>query len=347
MTVFDALVTPAVALARPAASKPAEIIAAALAPQASPLGRDTVAFSSPASSRGGIGRTLLKPYLDYAAAKGAQRFMHSARAADGPTPDRFGLAYSTLHFTSRDGKTPLVGWYMPATQPTDKTIVLAHGWGGQQGSEVERFAKWLHDAGYNVLSFDFRNCGGSGGDRTTMGYEERGDLQAAIDQAVGLGAKRIAVLGRSMGAATALELAPQDPRINVLVDDCGFDTVYDAILPRVKRERQEVGPFKVSYPFPKLASEAIAEKVDHDAGEPVAETNPLDAINRLGDRPILIIHGAADDETLPEDSQHLFDADPGVNKELWIVPKATHGQSYNTDPRGYQDRVLRFLKNNL
>lgn len=314
------------------------------------LGQDTAAFSTaiaPPPHKRSFFEKLLSPYLNYAASLGAKKFMHSARTADEVTPTQLGLAATPLSFTSRDGKTPLVGYYMPADKPTDRTVVLAHGWGGQQGAELKRFAKWLHDAGYNVLSFDFRNSGGSGGTQCTMGYEEQWDLQAAIDQAVGKGAKRIAVMGRSMGGATAIELAARDPRINTIVDDCAFDTIYDAIEPRVERERQQVGPFKIPYPFPHLAATAIAEQVDRDANEPVAESNPIDAIKKLGDRPILIIHGAADDETLPEDSQHLYDADPGQNKELWLVPKATHGQSYDTDPRGYRDRVLRFLNINL
>lgn len=301
------------------------------------------AVSSMGSFFGGLARKLLSPYLDYAASKGADTFIHPAREADGPSPAALGLAFKTLNFTSADGKTPLFGWYIPAAVASDRTVVLAHGFGGQQGAMVSQYASWLHAAGYNVLSFDFRNSGSSGGDQTSMGYEEKQDLKAAVDQATALGGKKIALMGVSMGGATAIEEAASDSRVTTVIDDCAFDTIKDAVEPRVKLARQQVGPLQIPYPFPGLVSDAIDQKVQQELGEPVLTADPLHAVRQLGDRPLLIIHGAADNETLPQDSINLYSADPGQQKALWMVPGAGHGDSYKVDPAGYRKRVLDWL----
>lgn len=301
----------------------------------------------PAPAGGAIGRFfhnalkwLLTPYLNYVAGRGQARFMHPTHENDEATPADLGMKGQKLSFKSGDG-TPLSGWYIPADKPTDKTIVLAHGHGSNMGSMLKKYAKFLHDAGYNIVCFDFRNSGSSGGTQTTLGYDERGDLHAAIDQAVALGGKQVGVLGESMGASTAIEEAADDPRVKALVADCPFDTLYDAILPRVKASTTDVGPLKnVHYPFPKMASEAILQRVTEVAHEPLTSVDPLRLMPKLADRDVLLIHGAADDETPPDCSQRLYDADPGTNKQLFFVPGAKHAQSHEVDPKDYERKAL-------
>lgn len=286
---------------------------------------------------------LLGPYLRYAADQGEARFMHPGHQADSHTPADVGLKAEKLSFKSGDG-TPLSGWYMPAAKPTGKTIVLAHGHGGNMGDMISEYARFLHDAGYNVLAFDFRNSGSSGGDHTTLGYEERGDLEAALDLAAARGGTSLGVLG----ASTALEEASADPRVKTVVADCPFDTLTNAIVPRVKAATTSVGPLKdVHYPFPGLASEAILDRVIARSGEPLPDVDPIKLMGKLGSRPVLLIHGAADDETPADCSRRLFDADPGKDKQLVLVPGARHAQSHKTDPKGYEQRVLAWLGRTL
>jgi fermentation-respiration switch protein FrsA (DUF1100 family) len=290
---------------------------------------------------------LLRPYLNYAADKGEARFMHPGGKHDSHTPADLGLKAEPLAFKSADG-TPLAGWYMPADKPTNKTVVLAHGHGGNMGDMISEYAPFLHAAGYNVVAFDFRNSGSSGGDRTTLGYEERADLEAALDQAQARGGTALAVLGVSMGASTALEEAAADPRVKTLVADCPFDTLTNAIVPRVKASTTTVGPFKnVHYPFPNLASEAILQRVVAKSGEPLPDVDPIKLMGKLGDRPVLFFHGAQDDETPPDCSRRLYAADPGKDKQLVLVPGARHAQSHKVDPKGYEQRVVAWLGRTL
>ena len=77
---------------------------------------------------------------------------------DGSTSDEIGLA----------------GWYIPAgngSGPTGPTVVLVHGQGGNKSGMLEHAAV-LHDE-YNLVLFDFRNHGQSGGPQTTVGAREQ------------------------------------------------------------------------------------------------------------------------------------------------------------------------------
>lgn len=91
------------------------------------------------------------------------------------TPADYSLDYEDLFFPSLDG-VPLEAWFIPAD--SDRLIICNHpmtmnryGYPGhldpwKQFNDVEvdfnKVYKALHDAGYNVLTYDMRNHGASG-----------------------------------------------------------------------------------------------------------------------------------------------------------------------------------------
>src|SRR6185369_7667751 len=75
---------------------------------------------------------------------------------------------------------------------------------------------------YNVLLLDHRGHGDSGGLRTTIGYEERLDVHAAVDVLVERGLGPVGIFGMSMGAATAILAAAEDERIAAIVADSPY-----------------------------------------------------------------------------------------------------------------------------
>ena len=96
------------------------------------------------------------------------------------------------------------------------TVVVCHGFSGtKEGSGLAMpMAEALRDRGYSCVLFDFTRCGessGSPGDITLPGQVE--DLKAVVDF-VGLeGTCPVVVVGRSLGAATAICEAASDPRV--------------------------------------------------------------------------------------------------------------------------------------
>ena len=86
------------------------------------------------------------------------------------------------------------------------TVILVHGFAASRhDGAVVRQAEILHDAGFDVVTYDSRGHGDSGG-LCTLGDLERHDVAAAVD-----GDRRadrpVVVVGASMGAISALRYA--------------------------------------------------------------------------------------------------------------------------------------------
>ena len=81
-------------------------------------------------------------------------------------------------------------------------------------------------------------------------------------------------------------------------------------------------------------------------GHSVADVSPLRVVARIAPRPLLLIHGMADDTIPPHDSQLLYDA-AGQPKQLWLVPGAAHVGSHLARPAEYERRVSHFFANAL
>ncbi len=114
------------------------------------------------------------------------------------TPKDYGLKFENIDFKAADGVN-LKGWLIPSN--SSKLIVLTHVGGlTRYGStttygifsklfnkEIEflKIAQHLHNAGYSVLMFDFRNHGESdpslNGGKAGIGLEEYQDVLAAMD----------------------------------------------------------------------------------------------------------------------------------------------------------------------
>jgi len=113
----------------------------------------------------------------------------------------------------------IVGWYLPAKPASGGkphgTLFICHGY--NQSKEGLAGWEWIRDKlGWDVVMFDFRRHGESSNPwpPSTLGYYEAWDLRAVIDWAEKRGSARpFAAYGVSMGAATALREASDDPRI--------------------------------------------------------------------------------------------------------------------------------------
>src|SRR5512136_2668900 len=103
-------------------------------------------------------------------------------------PEHYGLTAEAAEFRSGDGLT-LRGWYIPAENSV-KTIIVCSGANGSLDADVH-VAPWLHEAGYNVLLFDWRGHGKSDGEVVTLGFNERYDLIAAVQFAKSQGTERV------------------------------------------------------------------------------------------------------------------------------------------------------------
>jgi len=93
-------------------------------------------------------------------------------------------AYSIASFQTFGGVTPLSGWYFPAKKTPVSTVILVHSQGNnrlQFDVDTASIYDFFVNNGFNVLSFDLRHSGNSGGNLSTFGYAEWSDVIAAIN----------------------------------------------------------------------------------------------------------------------------------------------------------------------
>ena len=256
-----------------------------------------------------------------------------------PDPQNCGQAGAPAGDGVVVGDVGLAGWYIPAAtgaDPSASTVVLAHGWGSNKSAMLDR-AAILHDA-YNLLLFDFRNHGQSSAAPTTQGVREAQDLRAMLDWLEReKGPASIAVLGVSMGAASALAEADRDDRVDAVITDSVHATLANAAQARLDRS---------GYPLSLPGSWAILLGALMRTGEDVSAVDPVQSVARLDERPLLIIHGGADGSIGRDDAELLRAAaeEAGSPTELHVCADAGHSQSNETCAEDYAAWVLGFLE---
>jgi fermentation-respiration switch protein FrsA (DUF1100 family) len=77
-----------------------------------------------------------------------------------------------------------------------------------------------------------------------------------------------------------------------------------------------------------------------------SEVQPVVSASRLGDRPLLVIHGADDPLTDPKSADKIFAAASGP-KEMWVIPDCGHSLGPLVSPFEYKERISDFLQRAL
>ncbi|HLB29009.1 MAG TPA: alpha/beta fold hydrolase [Dehalococcoidia bacterium] len=259
----------------------------------------------------------------------SERALRPGQRIEEYAPEDLGLPVEHVRFPSADG-TPLAGWFA-AGGP--KAIILLHGY-ARSKAELLPHAAFLYRAGYSVLLLDFRGRGESDGRLVTLGLREPLDVLGAVefleDQK---GIKDIALLGVSLGAAVGIMAAIHREAIAAVVAEAPF-----AGLLEVARRHFHRYVGLPAFPFAPITAHIVRWRL----GTRAQDIAPLEAIERLSPRPVLLIHGLADTEIDPAASRSLF-ALAGEPKELWLVPGAPHARVYQWIPQEYEERVLAFL----
>ncbi|MCC6175087.1 MAG: alpha/beta hydrolase [Chloroflexi bacterium] len=263
---------------------------------------------------------------------GHRQITASHRSDFRDDPSRWGIeAAEDVSLTTRDGLR-VHAWLFRA--PTSvPSVIVSHGHGGNKQTLLP-VAKLLSPF-YNVLLLDHRGHGESEGRRTTIGYEERLDVLAAVEYLVERRLGPIGLLGMSMGAATAILAAAEDDRIAAVVADSPFGRLRWAVaqVARLRGYPARVAPM-VSY----LGCRMTALRL----GYPMTAFDPVEVVDRIAPRPLLLIHGG-DDEIIPVASAHALLARAGEPKELWLLDGLQHCRALDEAYEPFRERVLAFF----
>jgi uncharacterized protein len=260
------------------------------------------------------------------------RAMHPGPEAYGWSPGDFpDLSGEDVAVESPTGAR-LAGRFFAGRAPA--TVVLLHGYGGNQ-DELLPVADELHDAGYSVFTFDQRGCGRSTGE-ITFGAREQEDLIAVVDHLVSrpdVDAERLGVFGFSMGGATAIMATARDSRIKALAADSAWAEARAWLRPSVG----------AVFTHPRDRFTALSLKlVELRTGIDLDDLRPADVIGRISPRPLLLIHGTADEVVAASQAQRN-DAAAREPKELVLVEGASHGGTITPGEAFHASRVRAFF----
>jgi uncharacterized protein len=256
------------------------------------------------------------------------------------TPAEFNAPFENVRFPSRGG-VELSGWYIPARQKAQGTIILCHGMSANR-MEMLPWAVPLWDNDFALLMFDFRRLGESGGDRCTAGLFEPEDLQGAVDYVKSrpdIADLPLGVFGFSMGGATAIMTAADDPRIQAVATHGAFATLEGAITQRC---RHHFGPFA---PLAERIMMAYGRRRWWFVVNPEV-VMPVNAVPRLMPRPLLLLHGERD-PIIPRAHAHDLYAASSGSASLHMLPRSRHKRINRKFRSEAHARVVNFFCDHL
>lgn len=216
---------------------------------------------------------------------------------------------------------------------SNKYIIIVHGITMNIYGAL-KYLPFFYKKGFNVVVFDLRNHGETGGDNTTYGYYEKWDLKTVTDYLFNKYGEEIDVglHGESMGGTIAMLNMAMDKRIRFGIIDCAFSDLPDLLLLKLKQDTN-------------LSSKKLIMLVNlfikTRAGFSIEDVSPVKELPTIN-QPILFIHGSKDDyvPTTMSKVMYSFKMD---KKSLYIVEGAEHAESMATDPDQYDVEITRFL----
>jgi fermentation-respiration switch protein FrsA (DUF1100 family) len=232
----------------------------------------------------------------------------------------------------------LEGWFIPASAAPalHPTIIVAHGWSNNK-AQMLPLASALHKAGLGVLLYDARGHGASGDDGPITILKIAEDLIAAVDYLEGrpdVDAKRLGVVGHSLGGAGAILAASVEPRIRALVSSSAFAdpvTLTWGLMRALHIPR---------WPFLWL----ICRIIERWLGTTMTDVAPRTRIGHVT-APLLLIHGESDQFIPSSNMEILYERAHREQAQRWLIPGRGHSDIIRDPCYGLQ--IVEFLREHL
>lgn len=258
-------------------------------------------------------------------------------------PSDYGMEFEECWFPSMDG-VPLEAWFIPAD--SDRLLIVNHpmtcnryGFPGHLPEFKQYFGgfevnflpelKALHDAGYNILTYDLRNCGRSGegnGGISGLGLLECRDVVGSVRYAREhdrLGKLRTSLFSRCMGGnSTIIAMAKWPEEFEHIEALALLNVVSGPTFIERGAENMKLDPEKAAERLDQRCREtsgfSLFDFRPQDYGQGVKVPTFMAQLRRD-----FLIHGE-------RDGQEIFDALGAQTKELlWIEVSNQRFYAYN------------------
>jgi uncharacterized protein len=220
---------------------------------------------------------------------------------------------------------------------TPRTIIFCHGVSWTRHGMLKYMRDFI-DRRWNIVVYDHRGHGMSGGRDPSFGFYEKVDLKVVFDWAgAEFGAQElVGVYGESMGGAIALQFAPLEPRLDFVIADCAYASFSDAVQNRMK-----------PYPVPGVLSPLLVKiskrYIRREGLFSLDEITPEDDIMKTA-VPMMFFHGAADSNIPVEHSVRMYRKRKDTYlTRLCVVDRAEHAQAIRVDENTYRKELCDFL----
>lgn len=268
-------------------------------------------------------------WLLHQAVRSAFSFAHPGRRLSLLQPPQ--ADFREVTFAGGDGLT-MSGRFVAGTNHA--TIILAHGLGAS-GNDLVMLAQLLIRSGYGVLLMDLRAHGNSQGDTSTFGIKEGEDVSCAVEylrSRLDVQGDKIGAYGLFLGAQAVLRGALRTEYLRALV--------LEGLGPSVLSDHGGTPKSLVRWlnlPFNWLHYQVYAFMIGG------LDRGVLEVIQQLAPRPIFFIASGERDIYFAR----RFHQAAGEPKQIWELPRTSHGSALAQGPQEYLDRVISFLDKSL
>ncbi len=273
----------------------------------------------------------------------SNRMLKPPRLKRDWTPKDLGHDYENVEVRTSDGYT-LRGWFID--KGSDTTIIAIHGYTASKYEEeyMKPVIDMIARNGYNVAAFDFRAHGDSDGEITTLGLKEVEDYIGIIDWLKSVKpnkAKKIGVIGYSMGGAVTIMLSARDKRINAAVADSPYIDIRSSGQKWIMRLKG------VTKSLLLLVYPLIVRFTASRARINIDDLIMYKYASRIK-IPFMIIAGRNDDLVALGEIMKFYNELRRNNPRatLWVTDSG-HVRTIRDHPREYEEKVISFLKENL
>lgn len=247
-------------------------------------------------------------------------FIFTPRREIKKTPANYQLPYKDVYITvgaSNGREERIHGWWIPAQNPSGKTLLYLHGGALNIGANVDHVRRF-HNLGFAVFIISYRGYGLSDG-KFPSEAQIYADAEAAWNHLVGqkkIEPGHIFIYGHSIGGAVAIDLAARHSDAAGLIVEAAFTSIIDMAL--------------LKYRYRPLPMDLIVDQ-------------KFDSLNKVGrlQMPVLYIHGTKDNRVPSEMSYRLYEKTSSP-KRLKFITGGGHNNSASVGGEDYLRSIKEF-----